>query len=67
MTPGRKKKVESRRVGTPVLAPGRSGGYLGRGEGFRRNSQAINGQLTGILCAVSRAGVPVLGEEAACG
>ena len=43
------------------------GWHQGSGAGFRRNSEAINGVLTGFLCAVSGAVGPVFGEGAGYG
>ena len=51
------------RLERPQAGLWRFGGYLGSGASFRRNSQAINGLLTGILCVVSRALGAVFGEE----
>ena len=46
-----------------VMGPGGFEGYLGSGAGFRRNSEAINGQLTSFPWKVSRAVAAISGKE----
>jgi hypothetical protein len=52
---------------SPVMGSGGFEGYLGSGAGFRRNSEAINGQLTSFLWTVLRAVAQVFGKGASYG
>ena len=55
MTQPRNRVIFGKGSTRPVMGPGAFGGYSGSGAGFRRNSKAINGQLTSFLWAVLRA------------